>query len=198
MFNKNFKLIATAMGLVAVLVMGLAMPGATQPQPPSPWTPPFRPIIKGGLDPLLGGLTASEGDILDVDNVVFVSHQRLTIAFLPLHPSSRSVQLLQEWLKEKNQLISPITLGALYIENDLPDFIGFQGLSTGLYWLKITPDLKLIAIDSMGEEIHIGFVRVQPVGNPIWKVVGAIIVFCSVADFKVSVTVGSVSVEVGC
>jgi hypothetical protein len=37
MFKKNLKLIATAIGLVAVLVMGLAMPGATQqsfqPQP---------------------------------------------------------------------------------------------------------------------------------------------------------------------
>jgi hypothetical protein len=30
MFKKNLKLIATAIGLVTVLVMGLAMPGATQ------------------------------------------------------------------------------------------------------------------------------------------------------------------------
>ncbi len=30
MFKKNLKLIGTAIGLVAVLVMGLAMPGATQ------------------------------------------------------------------------------------------------------------------------------------------------------------------------
>jgi hypothetical protein len=33
MFKKNLKLIATAVGLVAVLVMGLAMPGATQQIP---------------------------------------------------------------------------------------------------------------------------------------------------------------------
>jgi hypothetical protein len=42
MFKKNLKLIATAVGLVVMLVMGLAMPGVTQ-QPSSPWTPPFRP-----------------------------------------------------------------------------------------------------------------------------------------------------------
>jgi hypothetical protein len=60
MFKKNLKLIATAVGLVAVLVMGLAMPGATQRV-----EMPTRGQIVKGLSQLIATLTASEGDILD-------------------------------------------------------------------------------------------------------------------------------------
>jgi hypothetical protein len=87
MFKKNLKLIATAVGLVVMLVMGLAMPGVTQ-QPSSPWTPPFRPRVPEALNQAISGtLTASKGDILDIENAAFISHPRLTSAYIPLHPS---------------------------------------------------------------------------------------------------------------
>jgi len=86
MFNKKFKLIATMVGLVVVLAMMLAVPGVTQQV-----QMPTRNQIVQGLGQLLSAtLTASEGDILDVEDANFFSGSVVTWGYIPLHASSRS------------------------------------------------------------------------------------------------------------
>lgn len=69
MFSKKFKLFGTMVGLVAVLAMGLAMPGVTQQE-----NPLSRQGVVNAVNEALGAaLTAAEGDILDPDNATFIS-----------------------------------------------------------------------------------------------------------------------------
>jgi hypothetical protein len=159
MFKKNLKLIATAIGLVAVLVMGLAMPGATQQ-----FQIPNRGQIVQGISQLLATtLTASEGDILDVENTIFGSSSSLkpnpdniTFAYIPLHPSSRSRQLLYDWLFKDEPFGDYLYIGAFYVESDFPGCPGFDPLKAGIYHLKLRSDLKVVAVDSEGNEFVIG------------------------------------------
>ncbi|MEM4382219.1 MAG: hypothetical protein QXX19_08330 [Candidatus Caldarchaeum sp.] len=161
--RKNLKLICTAIGLVAVLVMGLVVPGATQQI-----ELPTRAQIVKGLSQLVAMLTASEGDILDVENAMFSSAPSLTsrtkpnplgvtFAYIPLHPSSRSSQLLHDWLFKDEPFGDYLNLGALYVENDFPGCPGFDRLARGIYTLKLRQDLKVVAFDSEGNELIIGY-----------------------------------------
>jgi hypothetical protein len=153
MFKKNLKLIATAIGLVAVLVMGLAMPGATQQ-----FQIPNRGQIVQGISQLLATtLTASEGDILDVDNVVFYTDADVTLAYIPLHPSSKSLQLLKDLVQ--GHKVGSVTVGALYLDND------WEFFKAGVYTIKAkdrfindNKDLgyERIAVDQEGNEILCG------------------------------------------
>ena len=92
MFNKEFKLIATAVGLVAVLVVGLAMPGVTQPYPGD--CPPIGPCVDrfqlvNGLQNAFAGLTAGTEDLLDFERAVFWSDGvPRQIAYIPPDPAS--------------------------------------------------------------------------------------------------------------
>jgi hypothetical protein len=106
-----------------VLVMGLAMPGATQQ-----FQIPNRGQIVQGISQLLATtLTASEGDILYVENTIFGSSSSLkpnpdniTFAYIPLHPSSRSRQLLYDWLFKDEPFGDYLYIGAFYVESDFP------------------------------------------------------------------------------
>lgn len=154
MFNKKFKLVVTIVGLVAVLVMGLVMTGATQQTQPLP----TRNQIVQGLSQLVSAtLTASEGDILDIDNVVFYTDEDTTLAYIPLHPSSKSLQLLQDLVQ--GEKVGSVTVGALYLSDD------WEFFKAGVYTLKvkdkfINDDEKLgyefIAVDQEGNEILCG------------------------------------------
>ncbi len=159
MFNKNCKLICTVVGLVAVLVMGLAMPGVTQQI-----ELPTRAQIVKGLSHLIATLTASEGDILDVENATFASSPSfkltptgITFAYIPLHPSSRSVQLLHDWLFRDEPFGDYLDLGAFYVEENFPGCPGFDPLPAGIYQLKLRNDMKVVAHDSEGNEFVIGY-----------------------------------------
>jgi hypothetical protein len=119
---------------------------------------PTRSDIVQGLERQLAvTLVAAEGDIFDVENAAFISHPRLTTAYIPLHPMSRSWDLLMSLLVDKEQ-VGPVSIGSLYLENDFP---GLPELKAGLYTLKITNDLKLIAVDPLGNEIVVGVVGCQ-------------------------------------
>jgi hypothetical protein len=185
MFKKNLKLIATAVGLVAVLVMGLAMPGATQRV-----EMPTRGQIVKGLSQLIATLTASEGDILDFENVGFYSFpfyirspddpgtalttSAFTFARIPLHPSSRSIQLLLNWLTKDEPFGEYLNLGAFYTETEFPGCPGYDRLKAGIYQLKVRQDLKLIATDPEGNEFIIGYVtKKHPETSQSWIGIGA-------------------------
>ena len=97
---------AFAVGFMAAAVLWLTSgyPVVSQqvPQPPS------RDQIVQGLEQVLAvTLTASEGDILDVEHAIFYSDPELpSVALIPLHPSSRSLGLMP--------------LEVLYLEADWP------------------------------------------------------------------------------
>ncbi len=152
MFNKNFKLIYTAIGLVAVLVMGLAMPGVTQQNPLS------RASVVGAINNALAAtLTAAEGDIFDTDNAKFYSDTRIAFAYIPLKESSRSLQVLEESL---NDLLAgrPVntTISALYLPDDVPGF-----LKAGTYTMKLVDNTKVALVDQEGHEVFFGKVTVK-------------------------------------
>lgn len=198
MFNKKFKPICTAIGLVAVLVVGLVVPGATQQI-----ELPTRAQIVKGLSQLVAMLTASEGDILDVENAWFSSTPSLkqpnppdiTFAYIPLHPSSRSSQLLHDWLFTDEPFGDYLNLGALYVENDFPGCPGFDRLARGIYTLKLRQDLKVVAFNSEGNELIIGYAekrQQQSLFNttfrstaPISGWLGIILTLCMGGDVRV-------------
>lgn len=138
-------------------MMGLAMPGVTQQI-----ELPTRAQIVKGLSQLIATLTASEGDILDVENATFSSHPLMTVAYIPLHPSSRSVQLLHEWVYRDEPFGDYLNMGAFYVESDLPGCPGFDRLMKGIYHLKLRNDLKVVAFDTEGNEFVIGYAEKRP------------------------------------
>jgi hypothetical protein len=195
MFNKKFKLIGQAIGLVAVLVLLLTVPGVTQQE----GLPTRSQIVQGLEQALAVTLVAAEGDIFHTDAAAFVSLPQLGLAYIPLHPSSRSAQLWNAWLEAGEPFGDSINIGALYLENDMPGHPDFVPLNAGTYHLKVTKSLRVIAVDPMGNESLIGAVNIRPRGsteeNPFWKWV---LIVCIVSDPSVTVTVGDVSVTVGC
>jgi hypothetical protein len=110
MFKKNLKLIATAVGLVTVLVMGLAMPGATQQNPLS------RANVVQAVNNIVTTLTATEGELLDPDAATFVSDIFATYTYIPIAKESRSAQrLLEEVCSGKD--FAPILLGVVVADH---------------------------------------------------------------------------------
>lgn len=96
---------------------------------------------------------------LNFENVGFVSHPQITAAYIPLHPSSRSAQLLEAWLKRGEPFGDYLNIGALYLENDVLSCPpGYAPLKAGIYHLKVRQDLKLIAVDSTGNEFIVGYI----------------------------------------
>jgi hypothetical protein len=153
MFKKNLKLIATAIGLVTVLVMGLAMPGATQQNPLT------RQAVVQGIDSALAAFTAAEGDVWDTQCTQFYSTPRFTLAFVPLHPSSRSLQMLLT--KDARN----ITLEALYIPEDIPGF-----LRAGTYLVKIEdPNVnpaRILVVDQEGNIVYTTTAKIERSNTP--------------------------------
>jgi hypothetical protein len=138
MFKKNLKLIATAIGLVAVLVMGLAMPGATQ----SSFS---RQTLINALNNEINILTASVGDPLNLEATAFFSFARATSAYIPPHPSSWSAQLFKDFVRGK---VEAISLGAIYVAEDITGVI-----AKGLYRIKTLNRETAILIDQNGNTV---------------------------------------------
>ncbi len=166
MFNRKFKLLATAIGLVAVLVMGLALPGVTQQNPLS-----RANIVAAVNSAVAATLTAAEGDIFDTDNAKFYSDTKTAFAYIPLHPTSRSIQVLNENL---DRLFAGedlnVTIGAFYVPDTIPGF-----LKSGSYTLKLMNKNKAVFIDQEGREalyatkVEIEDTRGQPGPFHSWK-----------------------------
>ncbi len=140
---KNFKLICTAIGLVAVLVMGLAMPGATQQNPLS-----RQGVVDAVNSAVAATLTAAEGELLDTNAVTFVSDIFATYTYIPIAKESRSAQrLIEEVCSGKYS--APILLGAMLADRfpdpDLP-----QGIR-GFFYVYLTPEGVLQLVTQGGD-----------------------------------------------
>ena len=99
----------------AVLWLAAGYPVVSQQVPP----PPSRDQIVQGLEQVLAvTLTASEGDILDVEHAIFYSDpELLSVALIPLHPSSRSLELMPQLIQGE---VKEVPFGVLYLEADWP------------------------------------------------------------------------------
>jgi hypothetical protein len=145
MFNKRFRLVGQAIGLVAVLVLLLAVPGVTQQVPLS------RQAVVGALEEALGQtLTATEGDIIDTQCARFYSDARATFSYIPYHPASRSLQRLLEDDFEN------VPFGVLYLPEDIPDF-----LKAGAYTFKFADPTRVVLVDQDGNEVFSTSVHTQ-------------------------------------
>lgn len=156
MFRKNLKLLMTMVGVVAVLVMGLAMPGATQGGDLS------RQNIVGSLQNLFSTLTASEGDVLDTQGAVFYSHPEVTIGFAILDRVSKSWALMEDLLA--GQRVIP-ALGGIYVVDDTTGF-----LKVGRYVVRAINQNQVALFDMDENQIAVGKLQIkrlsQPVANP--------------------------------
>jgi hypothetical protein len=125
---------------------------------------PTRSQIVQGLGARVATLTASEGDILDVENAVFYSDPGVfALAYVPLHPSSRSLQLFPQLIEGD---IEEISFGVLYLEGDWPD--PDLLLRAGVYTLKLKGDRSILAVAEDGEtEIFCGCW--QPIPAPVFQ-----------------------------
>ena len=174
---------AFAVGFMAAAVVWLTS-GVPVVSQQVPQLPTRDQIIQGLEQALAVTLVAAEGDIFDVDNTFFGSGPRLTWSFTPLHPKSPSLEVLKEWLDRGAQSpIDPVSIGAIYLENDIYGIPGFLGLKAGVYTLKITNDFKLLAVDRVGNKIPVGFVRVEKEGNPVWKIILIAALICAQDGF---------------
>jgi hypothetical protein len=153
MFNKNLKLLATMVGLVAVLVMGLAIRGVTQGYPgdvcgagPVPCI--NRSAVVQGLQNAFAGLTASTEDLLDFEQAVFWSDGGpRQLAYIPPDPASGIWDRVRQLRAGENV---EVPFGGLYIVED----------ATGLFPFKLPAVLKLrlrgdkvILINTGGDEV---------------------------------------------
>ncbi len=151
---KKFKLICTAIGLVAVLVMGLAMPGVTQQGGLT------RQNILNTVQAAMGHqLTATTREQLALDAAVFFSNEEgSTWAFVPA-AFRRSLEVHEYYLKSIEDLRAgkevELLLGGFYIAERTP-----KGLNPGFYLVKTVNQYRANLIDNDGEivaDLPIGF-----------------------------------------
>jgi hypothetical protein len=175
MFNGKFKLIATMVGLVAVLAMMLAVPGVTQQfELPSPWTPPFNPFNPKTLPDILQEnpltrenliqvinriyaptLTASEGDIWDTQCAGFYSSPFITLTFIPANPHSRSIDRILAGDLDN------VPLFMLYVHDDGESKpVVKRQIAAGAYMAKLVSPTKVIFVDQEGNEVLAGEVEI--------------------------------------
>ena len=157
MFKKNLKLICTAIGLVAVLMMGLAMPGATQQNPLS------RQSILATIHSAMGAtLTAAVGEQLALDAAVFFSSfEGSTWAFVPPR-FLKSPEVHAYYLQAIEDLRAGkevrLLLGGFYIAEKTP-----KGLNPGFYLVETVNKNKAVLLQN-GEaiaELPISFRRIS-------------------------------------
>lgn len=164
MFRRNLKLLAMMVGLVAVLVMELAVPGVTQRYPAAGQPTPTlsRQNIVGSLQNLFSTLTASEGDVFDIQGAVFYSHPEVTIGFAILDRASKSWALMEDLLA--GQPVTP-TIGGIYVVEDSTGF-----LKPGRYIVKAINQNQVALFDMDENQIALGKLQIkrlpQLVGNP--------------------------------
>jgi|GEM_PF-3275875 len=162
---------AFAVGFMAAAVLWLTSGFPVASQQPS--QPPTREQILQGLERSLTDLAtfiASEGDILDLENAVYLSfpmyadeqgstRSYITAARIPLHPSSDSTKRMLDWLAKGMDFGESLNLGALYVANDWPGCSGYDPLKAGVYQLKALPDSKIIAVDAEGATYTVGYIQ---------------------------------------
>jgi hypothetical protein len=153
MFKKNLKLIATAIGLVTVLVMGLAMPGATQQsfQPPCPLGPCVdRFLLVQALQNAFAGLTASTEDLLDFERAVFWSDGvPRQIAYIPPDPASGLWDRVQQ-LRAGETVEVPF--GGLYVAQG-KSLLGQPPLAFKMRLRGNKDHAEIVFINAEGEEV---------------------------------------------
>lgn len=156
MFNKKFKLFATMVGVVAVLVTlmifsSLAQCGPFGPLGPGPCID--RGQIEQGLQAAFSSFTASAEDLLDFEKAVLWSDgtpglPRL-IAYIPPHPVSDFIPLTKQLLAgEKVE----VPVGGLWVGDDPTDF-----LPRGAYKIRLRmrdDKAEMVFINSAGEEVR--------------------------------------------
>jgi len=156
MFNGKFKLIATMVGLVAVLAMMLAVPGVTQI--PADCRPSYVPCIDRGqlvqgLQNEFSALTASIGDLLDFERAVFWSDGGpRQIAYIPPDPASGLWDRVQQ-LKEGETVEAPF--GGLYIAQwkGAESILGQFPLALKMRLKGNKDQAKVALINAAGEEV---------------------------------------------
>jgi len=141
----RLKPVAQAVGLVAVLVMVLALSGLTQDGS-------LRDEIVRTVDEALAqALVAAEDVILDPNAVTLLSDVRATIGFIPLH----SV----EWANAATALSTesyPVTVGAIFFSSptSLKDKDGGTvPIKQGLYTVQIVDSETAMLIDDDGQAV---------------------------------------------
>ncbi len=153
MFNKKFKLIATAVGLVAVLALGLAMPGATQPSPDCP--PVGIPCVDRvelvkGLQNAFAGLTASTEDLLDFEQAVFWSDGGpRQIIYIPPHTASGIWDIARRL--RAGEKIPDIPFGGLYVIEDATGLFTFR--TPAAVKLRLRDGNRVVFVNSEGDEV---------------------------------------------
>ncbi len=170
---KKFKLICTAIGLVAVLVLMLiVLPGGAQKLPSdlpfSPWTPPFNPgrpepdtlqpnpLTREGLVQTIHHLvtttfTASEGDIWDTQCAGIYSSPFITFTYIPASPYSRSIERLLAGDFDH------VPLFIFYLhENGASKPVVRRQIEPGAYMAKLVSPTKVVFVDQEGNEVLSG------------------------------------------
>ncbi len=152
MFNRLYRLSQAAKIGGAVLMSALLLWATSGVQVVSQQAQlPTRNQIVQGLEARLATLTASEGDILDVESAAFYSDPGvLAMALIPNHVSSRSWQLVLRLIQGEE--VGAVPIGALYLEGDWPD-PDFP-LKAGLYTIKLKSDFSVVAV-AEGKEVEI-------------------------------------------
>jgi len=160
MFKKNLKLIGTAIGLVAVLVVGLTVPGATQQNPLS-----RQSVVQTVSQVVQATLVASAEEFFNTDKFVFYSGPEVTAAFISAHSASRAWQLLRQLAAGEE--VGVVTFGLLYVPDGLKKVMITGGdppitLAPGLYKLQALAKDKMAIADQEGRVLASGAMRLGP------------------------------------
>jgi|GEM_PF-5965368 len=147
MFNKKFKLLVMAVGLVAVLVVGLVVPGVTQDSSDNPFA---RSNIVKMLQNSFAQLVAEEGDtVLNIPKAILWSDPARFMAFVPPLAASVPLEKIKAILAGEENIV--VTIGGLYVEEDLTG-----RFPKGVYKIKLVGKSKVIFVDREGNEIYEG------------------------------------------
>lgn len=152
MFKKNLKLLATMVGLVAVLVMILAMPGISQC---GDYPHPIYPCINRGqlvqaLQNAFAGLTASTEDLLDFEQAVFWSDGGpRQIVYIPPHTASGIWDMVRQL--RSGEKVPDVPFGGLYVIEDATGLFKFK--TPAAVKLRLRDGNRVVFINSEGEEL---------------------------------------------
>ncbi len=152
--RRTVKLLGI-MTMSALLLWLQIMPVISQQAGPGP----VRGQMLQHLGNALAQLTASGGNILDIDEAAFASLADLTVAYIPLAKDAPAWQSLFE-LVWKRKPVGPVPIGMLYTDGllDAGDF----KLKPGYYHLKVIDVgnfFQVIAEDEAGDITPIGNAR---------------------------------------
>jgi|GEM_PF-2877619 len=135
----RLKPVGQAVGLVAVMVILLAVPGVTQQNPLT------RQDVVSAVSDFLGvTFTASAADILDPELVTFISNTDTTLTFIPVARESSSAQRFFEEVFSGD--FDPLFLGILLVDVD-------PILPQGTYQLYLTSS-SMQVLDQDGRVIE--------------------------------------------